>query len=144
MRITESMLKVYVRGFLKEAYAIERKSKKEEHMMSLFKNPVDIAYILNTACGKVKLRKSSNTEFYNLDKEIIEKAMTDERLSISYDGGSMGVKDRLGKEDIDKIKGVLGLILSGCSLGTKNSCTISVEDVKKVTNGIKSYENIGR
>ena len=68
MRITESMMKVYVRGFLKEAYAIERKSKKEEHMMSLFKNPVDIAYILNTACGKVKLRKSSNTEFYNLDK----------------------------------------------------------------------------
>ena len=143
MRITENKLRRLVRGVLVEYYEIERRKEKEAYMMSLFKNPVDIADILNRACSKVKIRKSSNVNYYVVDNEIVEKAMNeDERLS-SYFGGRMGVKDSLGGDDIAKIEGVLRKILSGCSLGQKNACSIEVEDVKKVTDHIASYSDIG-
>ena len=143
MRITENRLRRLVRGVLVEYYEIERRKEKEDYMMSLFKNPIDIADILNRACSKVKIRKSSNVKYYVVDNEIIEKAMNeDERLS-SYFGGRMGVKDSLGSDDIAKIEGVLRKILSGCSLGQKNACSIKVEDVKRVTDRISSYADIG-
>lgn len=143
MKLAEAQLRAFIKHVLVESEMEELKLKKA-FMMSLFKNDIDIADILNVACSKVRPRKLDKTRYYIDDEEIIEKAMLDKRMETLYDFRDVyGSKRSLGKTDRNKIKGALRSILSHCKDHKKLSCTIEKEDVKKITTQFIDYDHIG-
>ena len=114
-------------------------------MMKLFANPVDIAFILNRACGKVEPAKLTNKTYYIDDEKIAEMAMQDPEMSSYYDAeGMYDSKKSLGLEDRNKIKGALESILANCNDYKKKMCAIDQEDVESITANFVDYDHIGR
>ena len=144
MRITERRLREVIQSVLVEN-EMKKLEIKKAHMMKLFANPVNVAFILNRACGKVKPAKLTNKTYHIDDKKIAEMAMQDPKMPSYYDAeGMYDGKKSLGLEDRNKIKGALESILANCSDYKKKMCIIDQEDVESITANFVDYDHIGR
>ena len=134
MYISKKEFNLIKEKILVEIYDLKRISHRDDYVLSMFKDPVELSLVLNQACSECSINC--------FDEEIADLALNNPRLSRYYKDFD-GQTTSLGLEDKNKVKGVLVKILSKISKSKKNLCNIEPLDVKNVTDKIKSFSDVG-